>query len=159
MATEEGAAVAPGRVITLEYTVRLEDGGVLDTTGRCGPVSVLAGAGHLFPPLERRLGGMRAGETREIRIPAGEAYGPWDPDLVRVLSRERLPPELELTVGQTYRLKAPAGKVLRFRLVEVGETEVRADFNAPQAGQALVATVTVLAVRAPTADERRRGRV
>jgi FKBP-type peptidyl-prolyl cis-trans isomerase 2 len=56
-------------------------------------------------------------------------------------------------------LKAPDGKARRFRVVEIGEREVRADFNARHAGQLLAATVTVVAVRAPTRDEERRGRV
>jgi FKBP-type peptidyl-prolyl cis-trans isomerase 2 len=152
--------VASGRVVTLEYTVRLGGGALLDSTRDCGPIAVLSGAGQLFRPLEIRLLGMRAGETREFRIPAEEAYGPWQPDLVRALPRERLPPDLELVVGQEYRLRLPPERrPVRFRLVEVGETEVRADFNPPGAGQELVATVTVLSVRAATADEARRGRV
>ena len=155
----EALAVAEDTVVTLEYTVRLENGRLVDSTGECGPLSVFVGAGQLFPALEERIVGMRAGETREVRIPAEDAYGDWHPDLVRTLPRDRLPPDLDLTVGEEYRLKSPDGKQLRFRLVEIGGDEVRADFNAPFAGQALLATVTVVAVRAPTADEARRGRV
>jgi FKBP-type peptidyl-prolyl cis-trans isomerase 2 len=155
----DGLAVADERVVTLEYTVHLENGRLVDSTGHCGPISILVGAGQLFAALEDRIAGMRAGETRELRIPADEAYGAWHADLVRTLPRARLPPDVELTVGEEYRLKSPDGKQLRFRLLELGETDVRADFNAPFAGQALVATVTVVAVRMPTADEARRGRV
>lgn len=151
--------VAEGRVVTLEYTVRLARGDLVDSTGTCGPLAILHGAGQLFPALESRIVGMRAGETREIEIPADEAYGEARPELVRTLARDRLPPGLDLVVGQEYRLKSPDGKQLRFRLVEVGDDEIRADFNHPSAGQALHATVTVVAVRAATADEERRGRV
>ena len=151
--------VASGRVVTLEYTVRLASGRVLDSTGGCGPVAVVCGSGQLFPALEERLAGMQAGETRELRIPADEAYGPWRPELVRTLPRDRLPRDLALSVGNEYRLKAPGGKTLRFRLLEVGEHEVQADFNRRGAGEELLATVTVVAVRAPTAEESRRGRV
>lgn len=102
---------------------------------------------------------MHPGETREFRIPAEEAYGVWQADLVRTLPRDKLPPDLELTVGQEYRLTPQGSRPVRFRLLEVGETEVRADFNPPEAGQELLVTVTVLGVRAPTAEEERRGRV
>ena len=102
---------------------------------------------------------MRAGETRELRIPAEDAYGAWHEDLVRSIPRDRLAPDLELHVGQEYRLKGPDGKPRRFRLLEIGDDAVRADFNAPYAGQALLATVTVIGVRLPTAEEARRGRV
>jgi FKBP-type peptidyl-prolyl cis-trans isomerase 2 len=150
--------VAPGRVVTLEYTVRLDSGEPLDSTGACGPIVVLCGAGQLFPALEARLAGMRRGETRAIRIPPEEAYGIRNPGLVRRLPRERLPPELELVVGQDYRLRSPDGTRLRFRLLAIDDTEVEADFNPPRAGQALVATVTVVDVREATPAEERRGR-
>jgi FKBP-type peptidyl-prolyl cis-trans isomerase 2 len=151
--------VAEGRVVTLDYTVRIASGDVLDSTGGCGPLAVLHGSGQLFPALEDRIVGMRAGETREFTIPPDEAYGAWVPELVRSMPRDRLPPELALEVGEEYRVRAPDGKTLRFRLLEIGPHEVLADFNAPQAGQTLTATVTVLAVREPTPDEARRGRV
>lgn len=151
--------VADGRVVTLEYTVRLGSGEVVDSTGTCGPLAILYGAGQLFPALEGRLAGMQVGETREMRIPAAEAYGPRNPDLVRTLPRDRMPPGLPLEVGQDYRLKAPDGKVLRFRVVALDAGEVRADFNPRHAGEELRATVTVVAVRAATPVEARRGRV
>lgn len=151
--------VAPGRVVTLEYTVRLETGELIDSTGGCGPIAILCGAGQLFPALEASLGGMQPGETRTMTIPPEEAYGARNPGLVRQLPRERLPPDLELVVGQEYRLRSPDGRELRFRLLAVGDTDVEADFNPPRAGQALIATVTVVEVREATPAEERRGRV
>ncbi len=151
--------VGYGRVVMLEYTVHLADGTLLDSTGGCGPIAVMIGAGQLFPALEDRIGGMRPGETRALRIPPEEAYGPRREELVRELPRDRLPPDVDLVVGTDYRLKSPDGKTLRFRLLAIGDASVQADFNPPQAGQELLATVTVVDVRAPTADEERRGRV
>jgi FKBP-type peptidyl-prolyl cis-trans isomerase 2 len=150
--------VETGRIVTLEYTVRLENGRHVDSTGDCGPLAIMYGNEQLFPPLESRIRGMRPGETREVRIPATEAYGESRPELIRSLPRDRLPPGLELRVGGDYRLKTPDGKSLRFRVLAVGATEVRADFNPPGAGQALIATVTVVSVRAATPEEERRGR-
>jgi FKBP-type peptidyl-prolyl cis-trans isomerase 2 len=148
--------VADGLVVTLEYTVRVASGAVLDSTGQCGPVSILTGAGQLFPALEDRLGSLAAGETKTFRIPPEEAYGPRDPALVRPIPRDQLPADLE--VGGEYRLKAQPGRALRFRVVEIGPEMVQADFNAPYAGEELVATVTIIDVRPPTPEEARRGR-
>ena len=150
--------VRDGVVVSLEYTVHLADGTLLDSTGDCGPLAVMIGSGQLFPALEDRIGGMRAGETRELTIPAADAYGEWREELVRRLPRNRLPPDLALEVGHEYRLKSPDGKLLRFRLLRVYEDEVEADFNRPQAGQDLRVVVTVVEVRAPTPEEERRGR-
>ena len=146
-------------MVTLEYTVRLASGALVDSTGGCGPIAVLHGVGQLFPALEERIVGMRAGETRELRIPAEEAYGAWHPELVRTIPRDRLPPELELVAGGEYRIAGPDGKRLRFRALEVTADEVRADFNPRAAGEDLLASVTVVRVRGATADEERRGRV
>jgi FKBP-type peptidyl-prolyl cis-trans isomerase SlyD len=150
--------VADGRVVTVEYTVRLANGRLLDSTGRCGPIAIMVGSGQLFPALEDRILGLEPGNTREIVIPPEEAYGPWQPSLVRDLPRDRLSPDLELEIGRDYTLKAE-GKTLRFRVVEFSDDVVRADFNGPNAGQALHARVTIVDVRAPTPEEERRGRV
>jgi FKBP-type peptidyl-prolyl cis-trans isomerase 2 len=151
--------VAHDLVVTLEYTVRLDSGRLVDSTGQCGPMAIMVGAGQLFPALEDRIAGMRAGETREVRIPPEDAYGPWREELVRTIPRRNLSPDLELVVGEEYRLKGPDGKPRRFRLLDVGEESVRADFNPPFAGESLVAIVTVVDVRLPTPEEARRGRV
>jgi FKBP-type peptidyl-prolyl cis-trans isomerase 2 len=148
-----------GQVVTLEYTVRFEDGTLLDSTGHCGPLAVMYGSGQLFPALEDAIADMEVGETREVRIPAARAYGERSPELVRAIPRDRLAPDLVLEIGHDYALKAPDGKQLRFRLVEIGEAEVRGDFNDPKAGKDLLAVVTVVAVREPTPEEERRGRV
>ena len=150
--------VGAGRVVTLEYTVRLASGALVDSTGACGPVAILLGSGQLFPALETRLDGMQPGETRELRIPPEEAYGVWREELVRVVPRERIPPDVPLEVGGEYGVKSPSGRVLRFRVLEIREHDVRADFNARGAGEELIATVTVVDVRSPTPDEERRGR-
>jgi len=151
--------VASDRVVTLEYTVHLENGRLIDSTGHCGPIAIMIGAGQLFPALEDRIMGMHPGETRALSIPAEDAYGVRDERLVRVIPRANLAPDLDLVVGEEYRLKGTDGSARRFRLLEVGDETVRVDFNAPNAGQALHATVTVVGVRMPTADEERRGRV
>jgi peptidylprolyl isomerase len=150
--------VAEGAVVTLEYTVHLADGTLLDSTRDCGPLAVMIGSAQLFPALESGILGMEAGQTRTLTIPPGDAYGEWRAELVRTMPRDRLPPDLDLEIGREYRLKSPDGRALRFRLLELGADEVKADFNRPQAGQALTATVTVVGVRAPTPDEERRGR-
>ncbi len=151
--------VADGTVVAIEYTVHLADGTLLDSTGDCGPVTVMVGSGQLFPALEDRIAGMQPGETRQVSIPAADAYGEWRQELVRQMPRSRLPPDLVLEVGHEYRLKSPDGKVLRFRLLRLDGDMVEADFNRPQAGQDLRAMVTVVGVRAPTPEEERRGRV
>jgi FKBP-type peptidyl-prolyl cis-trans isomerase 2 len=151
--------VADGVVVTLEYTVRTADGTLVDSTGRCGPVAILQGGEQLFPALEQRLVGLVPGDTREVRIPADDAYGPRNPALVRNLPRAKLPPDLQFESGKDYRIKTPDGRPLRFRVRSITSTDIEADFNHPHAGQDLLATVTIVDVRPATPTESRRGKV
>ena len=151
--------IGDGQVVTLEYTVRRGDGTLLDSTGGCGPIAIMYGSGQLFPALEDRIVEMTPGETRTFRIPPAEAFGERNPGLVQTVPRARLPADLAIEAGGTYRLKGADGRGIPFSVVAVEDDRVTVDFNDPAAGEELQATVTIVAVRDATADEERRGRV
>jgi len=148
-----------GQVVTIEYTVRRGDGTLLDSTGECGPLAVMYGSGQLFPALEDRIGEMAPGETRSFRIPSAETFGERNPRLVQTMPRDRLPADLLVEAGGTYRLRGPDGRGIPFRVVAIENDQVTVDFNDPSAGEELEATVTIVAVRDATPEEERRGRV
>ena len=151
--------VADDTVVTLEYTARLDDGTVIDSTADCGPVTYLHGNEQIFPALERAVDGLEAGATTELRLAPAESYGERRPELERRIPRVQLPPQLSLTPGERYSVRAPDGRRLVFRLLAIEDDAVLADFNVPAAGQGLHIHATVIAVRAATADELRRGTV
>jgi FKBP-type peptidyl-prolyl cis-trans isomerase 2 len=76
---------------------------------------------------------------------------------VRRFPRAHLPPDLVLEVGGRYRLRAPEGKTLDFKLVGLDGDDVVADFNNRAAGQGLRIEARVVAVRSATPAELRRG--
>jgi FKBP-type peptidyl-prolyl cis-trans isomerase SlyD len=149
--------VATDVVVTIEYRATLTNGELVDSTERCGPITYLHGNEQIFPELERAVEGLLAGEERRIGLSPKESYGEHRPELVRRLPRTQLPPELELTTGKRYTLRAPKGEPMIFRLVGIEGDEVVADFNNPAAGQGLDIWAKVVAVRPATADELRRG--
>jgi FKBP-type peptidyl-prolyl cis-trans isomerase 2 len=149
--------VGADTVVTIEYVARLEDGTIVDSTEHCGPVSYLHGNEQLFPALERAVEGLGPGEERELALSADESYGARREALVRRVPRAQLRPDLVLTPGERYELRAPDGTRLVFTLVAVEGDDVVADFNPRGAGHGLRITAKVLAVRAATADEIRRG--
>jgi FKBP-type peptidyl-prolyl cis-trans isomerase SlyD len=149
--------VAPDRVVTLDYVARLDDGTVIDSTQHCGPVTYLHGNEQIFPALERAVEGLAPGERGEIQLPAEESYGRRREELVRRVPRAQLPPGLALTPGERYEVRASNATRLVFTLVAVDGDDVIADFNIRAAGQGLHISATVLAVRAATEDEIRRG--
>lgn len=149
--------VAKDTVVTIEYSARLDDGKVVDSTEQCGPVSYLQGNEQIFPAIERAVEGLEPGTEAEIRLPAAESYGERRQELVRRIPRAQLPPALALVPGERYRVRGSDGRSLVFRLVAVEGDELVADFNNRAAGQGLRIHAKVLAVRAATVEELRRG--
>jgi len=152
-----GLRVAADTVVTLEYTARLDDGTVVDSTERCGPISYLHGNEQIFPALERVVDGLEPGAERDVRLAPEESYGVRRDELVRRMPRAQLPPKLDLVPGERYEVRAPDGTRLGFTVIAIDDDEVVADFNARGAGQGLHITAKVLAVRLATPDELRRG--
>jgi len=149
--------VAADTVVTLEYVARLDDGTVVDSTEHCGPVSYLHGNEQIFPALERAVDGLQAGDEREVRLPPEEAYGPRREELVRRVPRAHLPAGLTIVPGERYELRGKDGSRLGFTMIGMDGDDVVADFNARGTGQGLRITTRVIAVRAATPEEVRRG--
>ena len=61
--------VKPGRVILLDYLVKVGSGQVVETSSGKGPIEYLHGAGQILPALERALEGMKEGDQASFSIP------------------------------------------------------------------------------------------
>ncbi len=69
--------VKDGDSVTVNYTGKLEDGSVFDSSfneGR-GPLSATLGANQLIPGFEKGLIGMGIGDKKVVEIAPFEAYG------------------------------------------------------------------------------------
>ncbi|MDR3352566.1 MAG: peptidylprolyl isomerase [Zoogloeaceae bacterium] len=151
-------AISKDTVVTLDYNVTDPDGVLLDE-GREALV-YLHGHDDIFPRIEAALEGKCVGESVVIRLQPGEAFGEYDAELVQVESREDFPEELE--VGMQFE-GAPADadeeEFVLYRVTDMTPDKVVLDGNHPLAGQALVFTCTVTALRPASAEEIRHGHV
>jgi len=145
-------------VVRLDYTLSV-DGRAVETTADSGPLEYLQGHNNILPALERQLTGMSPGETRQIRVPAREAYGEYDPQALMDVPRSQIPPDLPLTPDTRFRVQDDHGRVLLASLEAFDEQTVRLNLNHPLAGKDLDFQATVVGLREPTDEERKRGRV
>ena len=83
--------IEKNRVVTLHYTLRDEQGAVIDTSEGRAPLTYLHGKGNIIPGLEQALAGKEAGEKLDVSVAPEQAYGVRDERLVQVLPRSRLP--------------------------------------------------------------------
>lgn len=150
--------VADDLVVTLDYTLTV-DGKIVDSSEEDGPIEFLCGHGNIIPGLEAQLGGLGIGETMQVIVAARDAYGEFDPDQIVDIPLDEFPEEICVEPGVELEMQDEDGDILFARVVSVGKTRAKLDFNHPLAGKELHFEVTVRALRLPTEEELDHGHV
>ncbi len=145
--------VEEGRVVSLEYLVRLGNGQVVETSAGKDPIEYLHGGGQILPALERALEGLREGEQAAFSIPCEDAYGARKDDNVITLPRRLFPGDVDLKPGLCLYARASGGQSYPITVREVREDTVLVDLNHPLAGERLYFEVTIRAVRHAGSEE------
>src|SRR6184192_2328477 len=139
--------VKTGRVVLLDYMVRVGSGQVVETSAGKSPIEYLHGGGQILPALEKALEGLREGEQASFSIPPEDAYGPRKEDNVVTLPRGLFPGEVDLRPGLCLYARASGGQSYPITVREVRNDTVLVDLNHPLAGERLYFEVTIRAVR------------
>lgn len=154
-------AILPGDTVTIEYTGRLPDGTVFDTTREevaeetgmaerqpdrsFEPLTMTVAADEVIIGLDATLVGMDEGQETTVEIPPDRAYGERDEDLVREYDVD----VFDEMMGGT---EPEPGMVVETQegemgtITEVAEEYVEVDFNHELAGRTLTFDVEVLEV-------------
>ncbi|MFQ5931320.1 MAG: peptidylprolyl isomerase, partial [Nitrospiraceae bacterium] len=132
-----------GTRVSIEYTLRLEDKGVVDTNVGSEPLTYVHGSDQIIPGLEKGLEGMKVGESKHVTVKPEEGYGPVNPEAFMEIEKEKVPPDA-LKVGAQLEGRDAQGRPVYARVVEVKEQTVVLDFNHPLAGQTLYFDIKIL---------------
>ena len=148
-------SIQPNSFVVLEYTLRDDDGEVLDASDCEGgePIAYVHGYGMLVPGLEAALVGLNQGDEREVIVPADAGYGERDDELVMELDRAEFPEPAAVKVGDEFVAEAPDGDEVPMEVIEVRDDVVVVDANHPLAGITLHYSVKVREVRDATEEE------
>lgn len=130
------ASAKSGDTVRVHYTGKLEDGSVFDSSDGRDPLEFTVGSGQVIPGFDQAVAGMSPGEEREVKIPAAEAYGDRKDDLVIVVERAQLPPDIDPDVGQQLQL-SQEGRAFVVTVADVNEQNITLDANHPLAGEDL----------------------
>lgn len=149
------SAIQPNSHVTVEYTLKDDDGAVLDaSTGDGGhPIEYVHGYGMLVPGLEAALAGLGVGDEREIVVPAEAGYGEYDDELLMEIDKSELPDPARVQIGDELVAQADDGDEVPLEVVEVKPDSVVVDANHPLAGMTLHYSVKICAVREATEAE------
>lgn len=152
-------SLAPNKVITFNYTLKDEEGNILDSTGNAAPFSFLSGKGQILPKLEEALDGMLLGTKKNVKINASDAYGEYQEGAVQQVDRGNFPQDADLQPGMQFVANSPEGQQMPFIISEVKENNITIDFNHPLAGKNLEFDVELIDIRDATAEELSHGHV
>jgi FKBP-type peptidyl-prolyl cis-trans isomerase SlyD len=150
--------VAKDTVVFIDYSLRDDDGELIDSSEGRTPLPYLHGAGNILPGLERALEGKIVGDRVKISLPAGDGYGEWDESLCHTLARDEFESISDLETGMQLELETDGGPIV-VTVVEIEDDTVTIDGNHELAGVNLNFDVTVRAVRPATGDEIEHGHV
>ncbi len=142
---EEKIVIEEGRTVSIEYTLKLDDGTVADTNVGGDPLVYTQGNGQILPALEKNLEGMTTEDTRSVHLSAAEGYGEVNEELYREVPPEQIPEEAR-EIGQVLYGQGPNGQPFQVRVHEVREETIVLDFNHPLAGQTLNFDIRIVAV-------------
>jgi peptidylprolyl isomerase len=142
------AQAKSGDTVKIHYSGFLMDGTIFDSSLEGEPFEFTLGDGTVIPGFEDGVVGMEEGEEKTLAIPPARAYGDRDEDLVAVIDRTQLPPEIEPVVGSILQLTAEGGEVSNVIITELTDATITLDGNHPLAGQELIFEVRLLEVAA-----------
>jgi len=135
-----------GDTIAVNYTGRMQDGEVFDSTKDRMPVKFTVGLGSLIRGFERAVIGMKQGEKKTVVIAPGDAYGPYREDLLVDLPRSNVPADVVLTVGGVVVLGDRSGNTMPATITLIEAESVRVDLNHCMAGKTLIFDIEILEI-------------
>jgi FKBP-type peptidyl-prolyl cis-trans isomerase SlyD len=150
--------IEKNRVVTLNYTLRDDQGTVIDSSSGRGPLAYLHGKGNIIPGLEEALAGKAEGDTLDVTVAPERGYGPRDERLVQIVPRAKFGEVEGLAVGMQVRVHGQQGARI-VTVVRVDRDFVTVDGNHPLAGRTLHFSVEVTGVRKATHEEVTHGHV
>jgi FKBP-type peptidyl-prolyl cis-trans isomerase 2 len=139
--------VKKNTTVKVNYTGRLSDGQVFDSSEGKEPIEFTLGQGQLIPGFEKGLIDMKLNEKKTITIAKEEAYGEINDDLRQEIKKTELPQDITPEVGMGLVSKSPDGQEIDLRVVEVKEESIVIDGNHPLAGRDLIFDLEVVAIK------------
>ena len=136
--------VSPGKTISLEYTVKLESGQVIDSNVGKTPLIYKQGSNQVISGVETAVEGMEVGQAKQAVVPPKAGYGERNQDALHEVPKGNVPQDIK--VGTQLHGKDASGRDIRPIVSAIKDETVVLDFNHPLAGQTLYVDLKVVNV-------------
>ena len=145
-------AIGDGDIVEIEFTARTKQSGILiDTTKekvaeeeevgtegqKWGPRKIVIGENHTFKAVESSIREKKVGDGETIHIPAVDAFGEYDSELVKTVSIDKIPKDDQYPGART----TIENHQVQIETIVGGRARV--NFNHPLAGEDLEYEYTI----------------
>jgi len=136
--------IKAGDTISVNYTGRLEDGQVFDSSEGREPLKFTVGAGQLIKGFDDAVVGLKPGDKTTITVEPKGGYGEHREDLIVDVPKANVPDNLEVAVGKRFHLRDQSGRPVPAVVIEITDEAVRLDANHVMAGKTMVFDIEVV---------------
>jgi peptidylprolyl isomerase len=144
---EVGKSISDGSKVKIHYVGSFDDGKVFDASERLGePLEFVVGSGTVIPGFEKAVKGMSVGDKKSVKIEAKEAYGEHRADLVKIITRDKLPADKEPKAGMVIVLGLSNGMEIPALITKVNGDMITIDLNHPLSGKNLNFQIEIVEV-------------
>lgn len=138
--------VKKGDTVKVHYHGKLTNGTTFDSSEGREPLEFEVGGGMVISGFDDGVTGMAVGEKKTIHIPADQAYGPKQEEMIMEFPRDRFPADMVPEVGMQLNMSNGSGQNFPVTITEVREAVVVLDANHPLAGEDLVFDLELVAI-------------
>jgi FKBP-type peptidyl-prolyl cis-trans isomerase 2 len=138
--------VKNGDKVKVHYHGRLTDGTTFDTSAGREPLEFEVGSGSVIKGFDDGVMGMVVGDKKTVNIPAEDAYGEKNPDMLVPFPKNNFPEDMNPEVGMRLNMTNGNGQMVPVTIVEVKEDTVILDANHPLAGEDLVFDIELVSI-------------
>ncbi len=141
-----------GDKVKVDYTGKLDDGTVFDSSeseehdNGSEPLEFTLGDGNIIPGFEEAVVGMSPGDSKTVKIPADQAYGPHVEEMVAVVDRNEIPATIDLEVGMNLEVNQENGETFSVLVTDLSDGKVTLDANHPLAGRDLTFDIKLVEI-------------
>lgn len=140
------ATVSKGDTIKVHYTGKLDDESVFDSSYGREPLEFTVGSGQVIAGFDSMVVGMEPGDKKTTVIPATDAYGPHEPDMVAELNLNQFPDNIKPEVGQQLQINQQNGQPVIVQVIAIVDGKVTLDANHPLAGKDLTFEIELVEI-------------
>jgi len=151
--------IAQDMVVSMHYTLTIDTGDVIDSSEGREPLQFIYGHGMIIPGLEKELLSLKTGDKKSVTVQPEEGYGLVNEQLTQTVSRDQLPPDLEIKEGMSLTGRNEQGQQFEVLIKSVTDSDVVIDMNHPLAGKVLNFETEIVDIRTASSEELDHGHV